>query len=93
MGDFRYSDIVKVMAGEDDVLYQAIQYLKDNNAAIIATEYSQILDKLSTIIENPQIIDEYGRKAFECGQKNHDETKVREVFINTFIKAVEKNDF
>lgn len=70
-----------------------IQYLKDNNAAIIATEYSQILDKLSTIIENPQIIDEYGRKAFECGQKNHDETKVREVFINTFIKAVEKNDF
>ncbi|MBR5642216.1 MAG: class I SAM-dependent methyltransferase [Firmicutes bacterium] len=28
MGDFRYSDIVKVMASEDDVLDQAIQYLK-----------------------------------------------------------------
>ena len=64
-----------------------IIYLKENNCAIIVNEYEEIEGQLKYLIENPEKIVEYGRNAFECGRKNHNETNIRKIFIETFYKA------
>lgn len=64
-----------------------IIYLRDNDAAIISTEYSQIEKNLCRLLETPQIVKEYGKKAFECGKRNHDESIIKERFVTTFIQA------
>lgn len=64
-----------------------IEYLKENDAAIISNEYSEIEHQLSELLDHPEKISEYGKKAFDCGKRNHNEEKVKETFIGTFIKA------
>ncbi len=67
-----------------------IQYLQENDAAIISTEYSQIEDNLCKMIENPSTLDTYGRSSFECGRKNHNEALIKERFVSAFINASNK---
>ena len=67
-----------------------IQYLRDNDCAVIATEYNEIEEKLRLLLDNQSLVQSYGRQAFETGRRNHDEEKVKKVFIETFIKAVEE---
>lgn len=64
-----------------------IIYLKDNDAAIISTNYSEIENNLRKLINNPETIKEYSKKAFDCGKRNHDETIIKERFVSTFVKA------
>lgn len=66
-----------------------IEYLRENDAAIIATDYSDIQTQLKKLIDNKEIISEYGKKAFECGKKNHEEKIVKKTFIETICKAVD----
>ena len=65
-----------------------IIYLKDNDCAIIANEYSEIENKLREIIENPEKITEYSHKAYECGVKNHNAKDIARKFVSAFINAV-----
>lgn len=67
-----------------------IIYLRENDCAIIANEYSEIEGQLRQIIDYPEKITEYGRKAFECGKKNHNEKEVKRIFTQTFMKATEE---
>ena len=67
-----------------------IEYLRDNDAAIIATRYKEIEGTLSLLAYNPQLIKEYGKKAFECGKRNHSEEKIKEIFCGAFIKAAKQ---
>ena len=48
-----------------------LQYLKNQDAGITIFDKKQIEDVLIKIYENPSLITEYGRKAIECGIKNH----------------------
>lgn len=64
-----------------------IVYLKENDAAIVSTEYEDILSNLKKILENKSLIAEYGKKAFECGKRNHNEEDVKETFISTILRA------
>lgn len=34
----------------------------------------------------------YARRAYECGEKNHNENDVKKTFRETFIKAYEKGN-
>ena len=49
----------------------SIDYLIENDAAIVATDEDSIKSKLYEIIENNDLIQLYARKAWECGLKNH----------------------
>lgn len=70
-----------------------IIYLKENNAAIISNEYCEIEENLRRLIDNPQLLNIYGKNAFECGKRNHSEHVIRERFVNTILKACgEKED-
>ena len=68
-----------------------IQYLKENDAAVIATEYSEIKEKLSDLINDKEKILTYGKNAFDCGKRNHEEKKIKKIFIEIINKAAEKN--
>jgi len=64
-----------------------IQYLEEYDCAITCSNYSQVEQHLRKLIDNPKIITEYGRKAFDTGKMNHEESKVKKTFVDTLCKA------
>ena len=70
-----------------DKIIAPIQYLEEYDCAIVSTDYSQVEGQLCKLIDNPAMITEYGRKAFETGRMNHEECKVKKTFVDTLCKA------
>lgn len=68
-----------------------IQYLKQYDCAVISTDYDQIIKQLKKLVADFSLITEYGRKAFETGRLNHEESKVKETFISTITRAAKKS--
>jgi hypothetical protein len=69
-----------------------IDYLSQNKAAIIIDDYRQIEARIREIIYNTELIDEYGRRAWEFGKKNHNAEYVKKEFMQDLVDAVEKNE-
>ncbi len=67
-----------------------IKYLETYNCAVTCTDYSQVEQKLRDLVNHPEAIVDYGRRAFEIGRENHEESKVRETFIKTICRASKK---
>lgn len=67
-----------------------IEYLQENDAALIATSYPEVEKQLRRMLNAPDMILEYGRKAFDCGKRNHEESLVRKTFIETLCRAAKK---
>jgi hypothetical protein len=70
----------------------SINYLIKNDAAVVATNDKEICSKLKYLIENPNEINEYAKKAWECGKNNHQIEKIQnELFrdLNSLCKANE----
>jgi len=67
-----------------------IAYLQENDAAVIATDYSQVQAQLEKLLANPEKINEYGRKAFDCGKRNHERSVVKKTFIDTICQAAKR---
>jgi hypothetical protein len=59
-----------------------IDYLIKNDCAVAATRCDDIEKQLKMLVENPKKIIEYGRKAFECGQSNHNMIDIDSKFKN-----------
>lgn len=57
-----------------------MEYLIKEDAAIIATDYDCIEEKLRELCQNPQLVKEYGEKSLQCGKRNHSKEKVLEEF-------------
>ncbi len=68
-----------------------IEYLAENDAAVIATDYKHIEQQLRLLLNSPDKIVEYGRKAFECGRRNHEKSVVKKKFIDTISRAANGN--
>jgi hypothetical protein len=49
----------------------SIEYLIKNDAALVATNTIDIEKMLRRLIENPEMIVNYGQKGWNCGQSNH----------------------
>lgn len=62
------------------------KHLIDNDAAIVATDKAQVYSKLKDLIENKNLIAEYGKKAFECGKKYHNKADVQGMLKQDLIK-------
>lgn len=76
--------------GDKDIA--PIAYLRENSAAVISTEYSEIEKNLRMLADNPELLNQYGKKAFECGRRNHSEDIVKNTFISTILKACNKEE-
>ncbi|OUP50102.1 hypothetical protein [Lachnoclostridium sp. An181] len=74
--------------GDKDIA--PIKYLKENDAGIVITEYQQIKDKLQKLIVQRDLIQKYGRNAFECGRKNHNEKDIKRIFVETLKEAAKE---
>lgn len=60
------------------------QYLKEHDAAFCIDKYEDILPLLQRIVNNPSLIQEYARKAYDCGNQNHSreviQTQIKQMF-------------
>jgi len=56
----------------------SIEYLVRNDAAVVATRSEDVEPKLRALIDSPQLILDYGRKAWECGRRNHQLERIRD---------------
>lgn len=55
--------------GPDDIA--PMEYLRDNDAAVTATREQEIVERIEYLL-SPGIIEQYARKAYDCGRRNHD---------------------
>ena len=60
-----------------------IEYLRDNDAALVACNYEDIVSALCKMAENSDIIDQYAVKAYKLGQQNHNYDTVVSTLKNT----------
>ena len=67
-----------------------IDYLISEDAAVVATDYKDIEPALRRLCDNPALVEEYGRKAFECGKRNHNREDVYNLFKKSMIETAEK---
>ena len=58
------------------------KYLKSEHAAICIEDVSCIEDQLRQLIQNQELIKEYAEKAWFCGKRNHDKSKIISAFRN-----------
>lgn len=65
-----------------------IDYFKRNDSAIIVTRKEEILEKIKYIINNPELINIYGKKAFNCAVRNHEKEMVNNRFITAMVSVV-----
>jgi hypothetical protein len=61
--------------GKNDIA--PIEYFKEEDAAIIANSLSEIEKKLTSLINDQEMIIKYGEKAYKCGIKNHQIEKIQ----------------
>ena len=64
------------------------KYLKENDAAFCIDAYDKILPQLQQIVENPRLISEYARKAYQCGLTNHTKEKIQGQIISKFEQVI-----
>jgi len=64
-----------------------MDYFSRFDSAVTATSYDQIGEKLRMLAEDPSLIEQYGRKAFECGKMNHDKLKMRQKLYEAIMNV------
>lgn len=62
----------------------SIDYLINNDAALVATNEEEIFNILQEIQRNPSILEEYANKAWNCGKKNHQLTTIQKSLYDDF---------
>lgn len=68
-----------------------IDYFKRNDAAIIANDAAGIEKAVRLIIEHPEIIDEYGEKAFNTAVRNHEKGMINSRFVEAMLNVAKTN--
>lgn len=57
-----------------------VSYIKEENAGIVSTNTQEIHDALMNL-QNVSLVELYGKKAYECGMRNHNPQQIREKFM------------
>lgn len=68
----------------------SMAYLRDNDCAFVVDDVNKSKDVLERLVDNPNLIIEYGEKAWNCGKKNHRIENIQKMLYNDFCKIVEK---
>lgn len=58
-----------------------MEYLQENEAAVTVTREKEIPEKLKYLLM-PGIIEQYSRRAYECGRKNHDKEMIDDMVFS-----------
>ena len=68
----------------------SMRYLQENDAAIVELDERKIKDKLITLIKNPNLIEVYSQKAWDCGEKNHQIKNIQNNIYLDFLNILKK---
>ena len=85
--DYLASGKCVLAIGKKDIA--PIDYFQRNNSALIASTKEDVNEKVRVIIEQPEIINKYGKAAYECAVANHERGMMNRRFIETMFKALE----
>lgn len=71
--------------GDKDIA--PIDYFNRYDSAVTATTYEEIQDKLTELVNAPDVVLEYAKKAYECGVEHHERNRMNRVLIHTIEQA------
>lgn len=69
----------------------SMDYLRENDAAIVETDSKNILRKLTEIANNPNVILEYSQKSWDCGCRNHQIGEIQKRIYDDFCAIINNN--
>ena len=68
-----------------------MKYLKRNDSAIVCESYKEMGEKLGELLKNPELINTYAKKAWDCGAKNHRIEDIQEGLKKDFEEAINES--
>lgn len=72
-------------------LTASTDYLIRNDASLNIASPLEIENTLLKIVENPSLLQEYARKSWNCGVRNHQISKIQERVYNDFVNVIEQH--
>jgi len=66
------------------------QYLKKHDAAFCVSDVNDIKPLLSQIVDNPELLKDYAKKAWKCGEINHKSVLIQENMREIFQNVIDK---
>ncbi|MDD3416051.1 MAG: glycosyltransferase [Lachnospiraceae bacterium] len=67
--------------------HTGLKYLQKEDAAICVSDVNDIESTIAHIVEHPELIKEYARKAYECEKRNHRIEDVQKTLYDSFIRC------
>ena len=64
-----------------------IEYLRNNDSGLVSTDIRSLNNTLDRIVAAPEIVEEYARKSFDCGIKNHDADSILKRFRDEIVNS------
>lgn len=68
----------------------SIQYFIDNDCGLVAANIEEIEERLTHLIQNPDLMREYANKAWACGSKLHNANLIKNSFKNDLKSIMNK---
>lgn len=66
----------------------SMDYLKENDAAIVIGDLDKISEGINNIVKNPELIYKYGDNAWNCGKKNHSINIIQKMIYEDFLDII-----
>ncbi len=66
----------------------SIKYLQENNAALVSTNKKEIKEKISLIINNSTVLENYSKNSWDCGKAKHNRKEMCEKLIDDFVQNI-----
>ena len=63
----------------------------NNDAAMVATNIDEINEKVNELIMDRDLIEEYGKKAWICGKRNHQIKDIQKKLVKDFQELVNES--
>lgn len=70
----------------------SMSYLKENDAAFVVNDVSETKDIFKRLLDNPELIETYGKKAWVCGMKNHKIENIQSMVYADFCNIVKERE-
>ncbi len=61
----------------------SVEYFIRNDSALVAFNEKQLESCIELLVNDENAREEYARKAYECGKRNHDEHTIKDSFVNS----------
>ena len=67
----------------------SVDYFIKNNVGIVITDKDDVIDKITYLIDNQNVISEIGKRLYDIGKKNHDIVRVHSVVKQDFKRLID----